>query len=96
MDEPFGDDYGRIPRELVDPRPNPEEYAIGEDVTRRVCEAIGRLPDRQQKVARLLLEQELSQEAIADILGVTASRVSQIKAEAFRKIREELISQDGS
>jgi RNA polymerase sigma factor for flagellar operon FliA len=54
---------------------------------RRVCEAAKTLPERQRKVIELCIEQDMKLCEIAKVLGVSESRVSQIRSEAIRRLR---------
>lgn len=56
--------------------------------------AIERLPERQRLVLRLYYDEGMTLRQIADVLGVTESRVSQIHAEAIGRLRA-MVADDG-
>jgi RNA polymerase sigma factor FliA len=57
------------------------------DLRRRITDAILNLPERERLVLGLRYHQELRLSEIADILGVTESRVSQLHAKAVLQVR---------
>ena len=67
----------------------------GDDAARRehvdlVAQALGKLPEREREVIALFYTQGLRQKEIADLLGVTGSRVSQIHSRALLLLRREM------
>jgi RNA polymerase sigma factor for flagellar operon FliA len=52
--------------------------------------ALGALPPRERQVLALYYYEELTQQQIAQVLGVTESRVSQIRSHAVSRLREQL------
>jgi RNA polymerase sigma factor for flagellar operon FliA len=52
--------------------------------------AIGRLPDKERTVLALYYYEELNLRQIAEILHVTESRISQIRTQALRRLRDML------
>ncbi len=69
---------------------DPEEEVLKEDIREKVIGAIKKLSEKEQLVLQLLFYEELPLKAVADILGVSIARVSQIKAQALEKLRQEL------
>ncbi len=53
-------------------------------------DAVAALPPRERHVLALYYEDELTQSQIAQVLGVTESRVSQIRAHAIARLRSQL------
>jgi RNA polymerase sigma factor for flagellar operon FliA len=53
-----------------------------------VREGIAKLPERQQLVLSLYYVDELSQQQVGEVLGVSESRVSQILGEITDKLRK--------
>jgi len=53
----------------------------------RLRELIGQLTDRERTVLHLYYHEDLHQRAIADLLGVTESRISQIRSRALACLR---------
>ena len=56
-------------------------------IRRALIDAIKRLPDREQYVMSMFYEHSMELNDIARVLGVTGSRVCQIKAMAIAKLR---------
>ena len=55
-----------------------------------LAESIGHLPERLQLLLALYYQEDLTYREIADVLGVTVGRVSQLHSEATRKLRSML------
>lgn len=64
-----------------------EEEILRKDLIEKLRRAIDRLEDREKLVIQLIFYEELPLKEIAQILGCSVSRVSQIKGEAIRKLR---------
>ena len=71
---------------------DPEAAAIREDLRTRLMAALSSLPERDRKIAVLLYVHELTLREAGEILGVTASRVCQLRSEMTDKLR--LVLQD--
>jgi RNA polymerase sigma factor for flagellar operon FliA len=56
----------------------------------RLAAAIGRLPLRERQVIALYYLEELTMKEIGEVLGVTESRVSQLRTQAVGRLRAEL------
>jgi RNA polymerase sigma factor FliA len=76
-----------LDRVADDGAPDPFESAAAGELRERLTDAIRRLPERQQTVLSLHYLEELTLQEIGDMLGVTESRVCQIKAEALADLR---------
>ncbi len=73
---------------LVSEEPEPEEVLIKEEAKRVLAEAISELSDKEQLVLQLIFVEGLDLKSIGEILGVSVSRVSQIKTGALKKLRK--------
>ncbi len=71
----------------------PLDDAMRQESVDRLAEAIGRLPDAQQKVLHLYYYEELTLKEIGAVLDVSESRICQIHKEATRKLRDMLAEQ---
>lgn len=77
---------------LFDAVPDPEgldpylEYEADEIKT-RLAQAINRLPEREKTVVSLYYYNDLMIKEIADLLGITAGRVSQLHTQAILRLR---------
>ncbi len=69
----------------------PEELAHKHEVLDRLTVAVGRLPEQERLVLTLLLTEDLGQAEIAEVMGVTASRVSQIYAKAVLRLQATML-----
>lgn len=68
-----------------------EQEIERQDKMRVLADAIAELTDREQVVISLYYFEELKLKEIAAVLGVTESRVSQIRSKALRTLREHLV-----
>jgi len=68
--------------------PTPEEELLLKDAKERLAGAIKKLSDKEQLVLQLIFVEELDLKSIGEILGISVSRVSQIKTAAIKKLRE--------
>jgi RNA polymerase sigma factor for flagellar operon FliA len=63
------------------------ERIDGEAATRRLREAIGQLPEREQAVIAMYYLEGQTLAAVGEVLGVTESRVSQLRSRAVKRLR---------
>lgn len=76
--------------ELVDDRESPLDDLEQRELRARLIQGIEQLPERLRLVLWLYYYEELPLRAIADMLGVTPSRVCQIRSEAVERLREQV------
>jgi RNA polymerase sigma factor for flagellar operon FliA len=69
---------------------SPESVMLERDLTERLVAAIEALPERERLVITLYYYEKLLLREIADTLGVTESRVSQMHSKIIVKLREAL------
>lgn len=79
-------DVDKLPGALADP----ERLAELAEARSILDGAIGTLPTRDQNVLRLYHFEEWTMKQIADMLCIDESRVSQIRAAALRRLRDQL------
>jgi len=72
--------------------PDPQEALGRQEVRERLLEAIGALPDKAGTVLRLYYFEELNLREIGLILGVSESRVCQLRSQAEGTLRSRLKS----
>lgn len=72
---------------VKDKGPSPFEKLETEDQRRRLSEAVENLPERERRVIALYYIEELTMKEIGAVLGVTESRVSQLKTQAVVRLR---------
>lgn len=70
---------------------SPEQALEKLRILENLKEAVGRLPQVEANVLRMLLDEELGQMEIAEVLGVTPSRVSQIYSKAVARLQGSLL-----
>jgi len=76
--------------EIVDNSSDPQGDLINEQTRERLANAIRALPKRQATVLWLYYYEELPLREIADKLGVTPSRICQIRTEAVDRLRRQM------
>jgi RNA polymerase sigma factor for flagellar operon FliA len=74
----------------------PHEGLGRQEDVKLLREAIGRLPEKERTVMALYYYEELNQRQIAEVMHVTESRVSQIRAQALKRLRSRLAPAGGS
>lgn len=71
--------------------PVPGELLAQEETVANLKLAIGMLPPKERTVLALYYYEELNLRQIAEILHVTESRVSQIRTQALKRLRQRLV-----
>jgi RNA polymerase sigma factor for flagellar operon FliA len=69
---------------------SPEPQAERQEIVRRLTEAVQELPQRDRDLVILYYERELTMKEVAQVLGVTESRVSQMHAAALFRLSMKL------
>jgi len=75
---------------LASDLPDPEDQVLREEAKRVLSSAISQLSEKEQLVLQLIFVEELDLKSIGEILGVSVSRVSQIKTGALKKLKKTL------
>ncbi len=78
----------------TNPETQPESCAIREDNEDRFRQALERLPVRDRQVAVLHYVNDLTLSEVADVLGLTSSRVSQIHSDLKQRFKKLLVTGD--
>lgn len=73
-----------------DPQDQPEEHYLKKELSEVLVEAISKLKENEQLVISLYYIDELNMRQIADVLQVSEPRVSQIHANAIKKLRKHM------
>ena len=85
------EDDGNIYDVLEDPSfTSPLETLSLHDLKDRLADAIEELPEKEQLVLSLYYDEELNLKEIGEVLGITESRVSQIRTQAILRLRAAL------
>ncbi|MHB1327632.1 MAG: sigma-70 family RNA polymerase sigma factor [Gemmatimonadales bacterium] len=91
-----GDDALRLEETLADPDTGAVVEEIGRQETlSRLKLAIRALPPRERTVLSLYYYEELNLKQIAEVLHVTESRISQIRTQALKRLRELPLVKEG-
>lgn len=81
---------------VADPEsPDPLAICEFEDMRARLARAIDELPERERLIVTLHYYDELASKEIAEILGVSEGRVSQLHARAMLRLRAKLMPDTG-
>ena len=93
---PAGAEQGAVLEETIEnpDAPLPDHAMMTEERTDGVKAAIARLPEKERTVLALYYYEELNLRQIAEVLHVTESRVSQIRSQALRRLRDRLGSRE--
>ena len=75
---------------LISDLPDPEDLVMKDEIKQILASAISQLSEKEQLVLQLIFVEELDLKSISEILGVSVSRVSQIKTGALKKLRKTL------
>ena len=87
-------DQGRAGSALADePGSDPAQQVLGREMNAYLHDAVLALPERLRKIMVEYFFEERPMQEIADELGITVSRVSQLRAQAIRLMREGLDAQ---
>ena len=84
------EDESFLDRRCQDPRDNPLEAMLNENLRATLIKAIGDLPPREKLVMGMHYEQELNLREIGEVLGVSESRVCQLHTQAIARLRSRL------
>ena len=66
---------GRIPRDVVDPAPTPEEIVLRDEIAAGVVDAVDQLPSGQRDAVRLFHLDDLSHREVGHALGIDVNAV---------------------
>ena len=83
-DEEFLDRY------VSDSESDPFHMLENQNMRRSLIDAIGLLPEREQNIMSMYYEQEMNLKEMAEVLGITDSRVSQLHSQAIARLRLKL------
>ncbi len=67
--------------------PDPFELCLGGEIKAHLAEAISKLSEREQLILSLYYREELTMKEIAKVVGISLSRVSQIREETMAKLK---------
>jgi RNA polymerase sigma factor for flagellar operon FliA len=92
----YYDDFDRdgeerfIDRGCADERPSPQDILEDKRFRKTLMAAIDQLPEREKLLMGLYYEKEINFREIAEVLGVTESRVCQLHSQAVTRLRAKL------
>jgi RNA polymerase sigma factor FliA len=85
--------YDETDAAFADPAPDPfAELSQAQD-SRRLADTIAVLPERLKLVLQLYFVEEMNLSEIAEVLSISIPRVHQLKAQALKQVRAELLVQ---
>jgi RNA polymerase sigma factor FliA len=76
--------------QLADEAPSPSQLTEAQELKQLLAEAIDGLPQQEKVVLALYYHEELTMQEIGAVLGVTESRISQIRTKAMFHLRAAL------
>ncbi len=91
---PTGGEAGDLPvvEKIMDASQHAaDQEMFAQQVRDQLRDAIGSLPERQRQCILLYYGRDMSQAEIAEVFGVTVSRVSQILTESRERLRKKLL-----
>jgi RNA polymerase sigma factor for flagellar operon FliA len=74
----------------VDPGEGPQHLLERRELREHLARAIVQLPERERHILALYFEHELTLAEIGEVIGVTESRVSQLRTQALARLRSML------
>jgi RNA polymerase sigma factor for flagellar operon FliA len=86
-----GDD-NFLDRFISDAESDPLHMLENQKMRQALVDAIGLLPEREQRIMGMYYEQEMNLKEMAEVLGITDSRVSQLHSQAIARLRQKLKS----
>ena len=84
---------GRAEEVLLIAEGTPDEAVLAEEQRRTMMAAVSSLPERLRRVVIGCFFEDLPMQALAEELGVTDSRISQMRTEALALLRDGINSQ---
>lgn len=91
-----GDDTVYLRDLLADPdSPDPSVHAEWRDLRQRLSAALDRLPDREKIIITLYYYEGLTVKEIGELLGLSASRISQLHGRALMRLRGAMLHSGG-
>jgi len=90
LSQQVGEDDETILDLLPSNEETPIEFVEKKDMKEIVLREINKLPERQKLVIMLYYFEEMNYQAIADLLNISVSRVSQLHTEVINKLRKKI------
>ncbi len=89
-----GDDTLRLEGVISAPDLTPEEMLTDKEMIERLAAAIDQLPQRERLMLALFYYEELTKKEIAELMKVSAARISQLHARAIERLRQTLADEE--
>ena len=89
-----GDDTLRLEGVISAPDLTPEEMLTDKEMIERLAAAIELLPQRERLMLALFYYEELTKKEIAELMKVSAARISQLHARAIERLRQTLADEE--
>jgi RNA polymerase sigma factor for flagellar operon FliA len=74
----------------IDPDEGPESRLARSELRKVLADALEELPERERQVLALYYEEELTMAEVGEVIGVSESRVSQLRSLALSRLRASL------
>jgi RNA polymerase sigma factor for flagellar operon FliA len=87
FEEAFGDDQRALARALGCTDDGPDALLERSEQKALLAGAVGQLPERERRVLALYYEEELTMAEIAEVMGLSESRISQLRSLALSRLR---------
>jgi RNA polymerase sigma factor for flagellar operon FliA len=85
-------DENFLDRFVSDSESDPFHLLENKNMRQALIDAIGLLPEREQNIMSMYYEQEMNLKEMAEVLGITDSRVSQLHSQAIARLRQKMKS----
>ncbi len=96
LDVTYDNDDGYSLHEVISSNePRPEEVVTKNEQKELLVEAIKELPERDRLIISLYYYENLNYKEIAEVLGITVSRVSQIHTKVMKALKSKLLKKIG-
>jgi len=83
-----GEESLKLEGVIASPEQTPEEVLTDKEQIERLAAALDKLPSRERLMLSLFYYEELTKKEIAELMKVSAARISQLHARAVERLRE--------
>lgn len=90
LDETVGDEESNLVDFIRSNDLTPEDEVLKTRLTGRLAEEIDKLSEKEKQVVSLYYYEELTMKEVAEVMGITESRVSQIHTSGMQKLKRRL------
>jgi RNA polymerase sigma factor FliA len=87
FEEAFGDDQRALAKAVGYVEEGPDVELERSELRKQLAQALSELPERERRVLALYYDEELTMSEIAGLLGLSESRISQLRSLALSRLR---------